>query len=76
MRSKKEFTTDYSGKLYRKMTDPVLTTYPSFWINYTLNYCRHTILLSNIQKYPKITPRSTGATPEYSDNFYTIYTDL
>ena len=73
MRSKKEFTIDYSGKLYREMTDPVLTTCPSFWTNYTLNYCQK---YDTFTKYPKITPRSTGATPEYSDNIYTIYTDL
>ena len=73
MRSKKEFTTDYSGKLYREMTDPVLTTCPSLWTNFTLHYCQNTIPLSNTQK---ITPGPTGATPEYSDNFYTIYTDL
>ena len=70
MRSKKEFTTDYSGKLYKKLTDPVLTTCPSLWTNYTLNYCQNTILLPNTQKLHRGLQELHPSTP----TIYTKYT--
>ena len=58
MRSKKEFTTDYSGKLYREMTDPCVN-----YLSFTLDQLYSKLLpkYDTFTKYPKITPRSIGS---------------